>query len=132
MSKTAAVLAAMLLAISLASPARSGEWQYDPATDLVFHDSVPVARWGEHPSMEPARHYHSPHRVPRCPHSLCGYPIPIYKAHRPMHAPVARTYRVRTDAHEEWCAARYRSYDVQTDTYQPNHGPRRQCRSPFG
>ncbi|MDP3898883.1 MAG: BA14K family protein [Mesorhizobium sp.] len=125
-----AVLAAMVLAASLTSAARAGEWQYDPATDLIYHGSHPVARWGEHPSMEPERHYRQ-RTVPSCPHSLCGYPIPIYKAQRPMHAPVVRTYRVRTGAHEDWCAWRYRSYDVRSDTFQPHHGPRRYCRSPY-
>ena len=119
--------AAMLLATSLASPARSGEWQYDPATDLIWYGSVPVAQWyGERPKMEPGtRRYYSTRRVPSCPHRLCGYPLPIYKAPRLMPVPVVETYRVRPAAHVEWCAARYRSYDVGTDTYQPYHGPRR-------
>ena len=34
-------------------------------------------------------------------------------------------------AHYNWCAARYRSYDARTNTYQPYEGPRRQCRSPY-
>ena len=33
--------------------------------------------------------------------------------------------------HYEYCAARYRSYDSYTNTFQPNHGPRQQCYSPF-
>lgn len=128
-----AACAAMLLATSLASPARSGEWQYDPASDMIWHGSVPVARWyGQRPSMvTSARRHDGLHRVPSCPHRLCGYPIPIYKAHRPMHAPAVRTYRVRSSAHVEWCAWRYRSYDVRSDTFQPHHGPPRYCRSPY-
>jgi len=35
------------------------------------------------------------------------------------------------DAHVRWCEEHYRSYDVRTDTYQPNHGPRRRCVSPY-
>ncbi|WP_432417039.1 BA14K family protein [Mesorhizobium australicum] len=77
-----------------------------------------------------ARRYHSPRHyrlrhVPRCPHRLCGYPLPIYKAHRPLPPLQGPT------AHVDWCAARYRSYDAWTDTYQPYHGPRRYCRSPY-
>lgn len=36
-------------------------------------------------------------------------------------------------AHEEWCFARYRSYRVEDNSYQPFDGsPRRQCQSPYG
>jgi hypothetical protein len=142
-----AVAAAMLLA---AAPAGAGEWQYDPATDLIFHGSVPVAQWyGERPRMEVAwpryqvirrapryqrvyrlpRH-HVVRRVPRCPHGLCGYPLPIHKVSHPL--PPLTTYGIVVTGHVEWCAARFRSYDVTTDTYQPYDGPRRVCRSPYG
>ena len=118
-------IAATLLA--LAAPAQAGDWQYDPASDLVYYGSVPVARWyGERPSMQAGpRQYRGHVPPPPCPHRLCGYPLPIYKAR------VVAAYRVRVPAHAEWCAARYRSYDVRTDTYQPYHGPRRVCRSPY-
>ena len=120
-------IAAALLA--LVAPAQAGDWQYDPASDLVYHGSVPVARWyGERPSMRAGpRHYRGHMQPPPCPHRLCGYPLPIYKARER----VVPAYRVRVSAHAEWCAARYRSYDVQTDTYQPYDGPRRRCASPM-
>lgn len=35
-------------------------------------------------------------------------------------------------AHVNWCYNRYRSYDARTDTFQPYHGPRRKCHSPYG
>ncbi|KAB1086987.1 BA14K family protein [Neorhizobium galegae] len=36
-------------------------------------------------------------------------------------------------SHEEWCFARYRSYQAEDNSYQPSAGgPRRQCQSPFG
>lgn len=36
-------------------------------------------------------------------------------------------------AHEEWCYARYRSYRVEDNSYQPfDGGPRRGCSSPHG
>lgn len=132
-SALAAISAALFLATSPASPARAGEWQYDPATDLIWYGSVPAAQWyGERPMAEPgAWHYYTTRRVPSCPHRMCGYPVPIYKAPRRWPVPVVRTYRARSAAHVEWCAARYRSYDVRTDTFQPYHGPRRHCRSPY-
>jgi len=36
-----------------------------------------------------------------------------------------------SDPHVQWCLSRYRSYDVRTDTFQPYHGPRRYCNSPY-
>lgn len=37
----------------------------------------------------------------------------------------------RGDAHVQWCYDHYRSYRASDNTYQPNYGPRRQCRSPY-
>ena len=45
--------------------------------------------------------------------------------------PLAYSGPVRVDAHTAYCVNRYRSYDVATDTFQPNHGPRRACVSPY-
>ncbi|MEK1892977.1 MAG: BA14K family protein [Rhizobium sp.] len=33
--------------------------------------------------------------------------------------------------HLAWCSARYASYRVDDNTYQPHSGPRRECISPF-
>ncbi len=46
-------------------------------------------------------------------------------------APRYRYYRYSGDAHVDWCLRRYRSYDIRTDTFQPYHGPRRYCNSPY-
>jgi hypothetical protein len=35
------------------------------------------------------------------------------------------------DSHTAWCYNRYRSYREWDNTFQPYHGPRRQCISPF-
>lgn len=35
------------------------------------------------------------------------------------------------DAHQAWCLDRWRSYDLRSDTYQPSHGRRRYCNSPY-
>jgi hypothetical protein len=35
------------------------------------------------------------------------------------------------NAHIRWCYNRYRSYRASDNTYQPYHGPRRQCVSPY-
>ena len=34
-------------------------------------------------------------------------------------------------AHHGWCSARYRSYRSYDGTFQPYHGPRKLCRSPY-
>ncbi|RXT24135.1 BA14K family protein [Rhizobium leguminosarum] len=40
--------------------------------------------------------------------------------------PRARAYS--SGSHAEYCYSRYRSYRASDNTYQPNYGPRRQCR----
>ena len=35
------------------------------------------------------------------------------------------------DAHVSWCQGRYRSYRAWDNSFQPYHGPRQQCRSPY-
>ncbi|MGP2493127.1 BA14K family protein [Mesorhizobium sp. PUT5] len=51
----------------------------------------------------------------------------------PSYSVPRRVYHVNrgVDAHEQWCYARYRSYRASDNTFQPNNGPRRQCRSPY-
>lgn len=34
-------------------------------------------------------------------------------------------------AHYDWCYRKYRSYRASDNTFQPYHGPRKQCRSPY-
>jgi len=116
-------------AMFLTGPAQAGDWQYDPATDTIFHGSVPVAQWyaQPRPMQTQARRADRPRPVQDCPHRLCGYPLPIHKAHQTWPGEPAH----RVAAHADWCAAHYRSYDWRTDTFQPNHGPRRVCRSPY-
>ena len=36
-----------------------------------------------------------------------------------------------SSAHVRWCNNRYRSYRAYDNTFQPYHGPRRQCYSPY-
>lgn len=49
------------------------------------------------------------------------YPGPVYRG------PV---YRYGS-AHVRWCYKRYRSYRAWDNSFQPYHGPRRQCWSPY-
>ena len=45
-------------------------------------------------------------------------------------APAAPGYGLPV-AHYRWCEAKYRSYWPQNNTFQPYHGPRRACVSPY-
>ncbi|OHV77991.1 BA14K family protein [Ensifer sp. LCM 4579] len=42
-----------------------------------------------------------------------------------------RYYGGGGSAHTRWCYARYRSYRAYDNTFQPYHGPRRACISPY-
>lgn len=54
----------------------------------------------------------------------------IYERPRRVHR---RVHRVRrsSNRHIHWCYKRYRSYRAWDNTFQPYHGRRRACRSPF-
>ena len=62
---------------------------------------------------------------------------PVYRV-EPIYRPVYRTvryrpaYRALPGRHVAYCQGRYRSYDIGSNTFQPNHGPRRACLSPYG
>ena len=49
----------------------------------------------------------------------------------PVYRP-RRVYRGAGSTHVEWCYNRYRSYRAWDNTFQPYHGPRQQCYSPYG
>ena len=72
--------------------------------------------------------YHNYH-VPSYPHRLSGYPVPLYRLDRPVDT--VAVVAERPSAHVAWCSARYRSYSVHSDTFQPYDGPRCRCRSPY-
>jgi len=56
-----------------------------------------------------------------------------YRRHRayPRYYAPRRAYRGRRGPHVSWCYNRYRSYRAHDNTFQPYHGPRRACRSPY-
>lgn len=59
---------------------------------------------------------------------------PRYVEPAPRYVEPAPRYVERSDInpqHYDWCAARYRSYDSYSNTFQPNYGPRQQCLSPY-
>ena len=54
---------------------------------------------------------------------------PRYYGYRPYYRPIPRVSYSR--AHYDYCFNRYRSYRAYDNTFQPYHGPRRLCRSPY-
>jgi hypothetical protein len=52
---------------------------------------------------------------------------PHYRYMKPRHS--GRI--VLSRAHVNWCENRYRSYRAWDNTFQPYHGPRKQCWSPY-
>lgn len=48
----------------------------------------------------------------------------IVNANRPQAQPAG-------DAHIDWCFAHYKSYRLYDNSYQPYHGPRKPCISPY-
>lgn len=74
-------------------------------------------RWGHH------RHYRPDAGI----YFHFGTP-PVYR----RYVEPRRIYRYRlSQAHYDWCYARYRSYRAADNTFQPYNGPRRQCLSPY-
>lgn len=70
-----------------------------------------------------AYHYHTTYGGPIL------YQQPAYAAPPPPPPPVAAGY---PQEHYQWCANKYRSYDVASNTFQPfGPNPRRPCISPF-
>ncbi len=55
-----------------------------------------------------------------------GFGVPAYRYVEPR-----RIYRGGPSAHVRWCYNRYRSYRAWDNTFQPYHGPRQQCWSPY-
>ena len=56
----------------------------------------------------------------------------IIQNQRPVYRQNYRQHRMSYgDAHIQWCQSRYRTYDIRTDSYQPNYGGRKLCNSPY-
>lgn len=120
-----AILKGSLVALAVAAgavPALAGEWHHGRAA-APWYDQPPLAGTG--PGFYYGQH---PTHVPGYPKPLRGHAVPIFDTSRTV---VHRQPDWVSGDHFAWCAARYRSYDAATDTYQPLHGPRRYCRSPW-
>ncbi|WHO75046.1 BA14K family protein [Rhizobium sp. BT03] len=81
-------------------------------------------------------YYGSPYGYYGRPYGYYGRPYGYYGAPyryygRPYRAYASSAYYGGGGGHEAWCYARYRSYRAYDNTFQPYHGPRRQCIGPY-
>lgn len=59
-------------------------------------------------------------------------PVYVQPAPRPIYVQPAPVYHGGySQAHYNYCGSKYRSYHYPSNTFQPFHGPRRQCRSHY-
>lgn len=105
------LLSGVIIGGALAAP----YYNYPPAYD---YDPYPYrGRYAPYPTY---RYYRS---------------YPSYRSYYPSYRTYDRPrsyYRVGGgDSHVRWCYARYRSYRAWDNTFQPYHGPRRACLSPY-
>ena len=85
-------------------------------------------RGGHHPRRL-QRRYHRHYTRPRT-----SFGVQLNFGPRYGYAPRYRSvpvYRGYSSRHHAWCEGRYRSYSRSSGTYQPYHGPRRRCNSPY-
>lgn len=88
--------------------------------------------WGRYRRHE-RRHYHSR------PSIYFEFGVPSYRYYTPSYryvptyryVPAPSYRRVLSVSHYRWCHLQYRSYRQYDNTYQPYHGPRQQCISPY-
>jgi hypothetical protein len=101
-------LAAAAMTLMMSETVNAKHWRHNhgPSFSFSFGSSHPY--YG-HPAYRP---YYNPYRY--------SYPV----------AP-RRLYRSPQNAHVSWCYHRYRSYRARDNSFQPYHGPRRQCVSPY-
>ena len=142
MTQRLSALFAFVLAFAVAVPAVAAPVRPVVTAPTVSGlDVTPVGQRYKRRHYEYRRHhdYYRPH-VYRHRHNDFG-PIVgglvagaiiggIIASQQPHYRTYRRTYYHRS-AHVDWCFRRYRSYDVRSDTFQPYHGPRRYCNSPY-
>ena len=75
------------------------------------------------------RHYRKGYRR----HGDFWFPLAAFAAGALITGAINNNTRVYSggNAHVAWCYDRYRSYRAYDNTFQPYHGPRQQCYSPY-
>lgn len=134
LSLTATICAGVVLLAIL--PASAGERHgFSVGVGIYHHDHY---RGDLRPLPYPRPHVHAGvdhHRGPALYYSyhydhIPAYPVPVFQSYHPPR--VHRTVVYPAAAiHVEWCHARYRSYRAYDNSFQPYHGHRRPCWSPY-
>lgn len=130
----AAVMAAMLF-LPLSVPAKAQERAFTADITKVQYRHGDRGRWRD---RHYGRRHHGRHDRHRWRHhrrhgpsfGIIIAPPPIYYP-RPRYVAPRPHYGQYGGGHVQWCYARYRSYRAYDNTYQPYHGPRRPCYSPY-
>ncbi len=124
---------ALLLSLAAAAIAPASAHAQNSAYGSVYVDVSGHEHWRPAPAWAPLtgpQIYYGTHftQVPAYPEPDLShaYPVPVFYGPRPL--PII-SYGV--SSHEAWCQARYRSYRAYDNTFQPYHGQRRECRSPY-
>ncbi|WP_417689892.1 BA14K family protein [Roseibium sp.] len=130
-------LAAVIVATGLVLPAGAFPSTSNPGQGLAGNlDLVTNARstvrfgfyvYNGHPYYSGHRGF--PYRRPGWRH-YNGWWFPP-QAFGPAYRPGYPVARHLSRAHYDWCFRKYRSYRARDNTFQPYHGPRRACRSPY-
>lgn len=125
------LLAALTMGAAGGSPANAGVVSPpNLAANTVAQSDVVKADWRRH---GPRRHYRGHHRGRH--HGRRHYRprsgIYLQFGGPRVVRPAYPRYRSLPSAHVRWCHNRYRSYRASDNTFQPYHGPRRSCRSPY-
>jgi len=110
---------AMPLPVAAAQPIEAGN-----AVQLVDHRGY--WRHRHEGPYERRRYWRHRHH-----HSNAWVPFAILGMGAMIGGAVARDRAYSGSPHVRWCANRYRSYRAYDNTFQPYHGPRRQCYSPY-
>lgn len=112
------VVAAMA-ATALSQPAAAGDVHVGP------YPEAPAWVMPSGPQIYYGRHYTHVPAYP-APYLEHAYPVPVFSGPRQLPA-----VGYADPAHVEWCYARYRSYRLSDNSFQPDRGVRRACRSPY-
>jgi hypothetical protein len=132
MSMRAALAGSLIGLSSLTMPAAAGD-----TIAVVVYEAPRPAWYHQEPwiGTGPGYYYSQhPDHIPAYPAPLSGYAVPIYSTPERVVRVAPRVgYGVvrHGGSHAHWCSQRYRSYDWRSDTFQPHHGPRRACHSPW-
>ncbi|NKB53102.1 MAG: BA14K family protein [Rhizobiaceae bacterium] len=125
-SKTVAIV--LGVAMLSATPMQSYAASYRAAPELAKHQGVviPAHRIRRRHRHRVRRHRHRRNRGAGVAAGIIGGLIIggiIADSRNRSHS--------RDRSHVDWCYSRYRSYRARDNTYQPYHGRRRQCNSPY-